>query len=94
MRVVKSEEITDLPPKARQLFLRFYNVAGGSISHPNDHERFNQFIRHCHARRVKLTERSFRCLLLKIGTEQESAVKLAEIYFYCRSLLHRSASWD
>jgi desulfoferrodoxin (superoxide reductase-like protein) len=86
-KTVQVYEVKELPPVARKLFLRFYNVAGGSITHPNDHERFNEFIRFCYAKHVKLGEYQFERLLLKIGCKKGQAKRLSELYFNGRELL-------
>lgn len=88
--LVSEECIAELPPAAKRIFMRFYNVAAGSITHPQDHRRFNEFIRHCHAKRVKLTEGQFKRMLLRIGCAQYQATKLGDIYYYGRELLKHS----
>tara|TARA_R110000823_G_scaffold149101_1_gene279797 strand:- start:599 stop:883 length:285 start_codon:yes stop_codon:yes gene_type:complete len=84
---VEDEDIQELPPVASKLFLSFYNVAGGGIVHPNDLKRFNEFIRFCHAKRVKLTEQQLEALLLRVGCNSGRAKKLSDIYYYGRELL-------
>lgn len=86
-RTVKPEELKELPPKARQLFVQFYNISGGSITHPNDHRRFNEFVRHCHAKKVRLSESAFKALLKRIGCTEVHIQKLSTIYYYGRELL-------
>ena len=93
-KLVRPEDVPELPPVARKLFLSFYNVAGGSIAHYYDHVRFNQFIRHCHAKRVKLSQTAMRHMLLRVGCQTARAEKLSEIYYYCRSLLSNCKAWD
>lgn len=86
-KTVEPDQIKELPPKAQKLFIHFYNVSGGSISHPNDHRRFNEFVRHCHAKTINLSETSLKIILERIGCSEARAKKLSEIYYYGRELL-------
>lgn len=85
--LITRDQLPELPAVAGFLFLRFYNMAAGSISHPKDHARFNEFIRHCHARRVKITNVQLNKILIRIGCPEPHANKLSEIYYYGRLLL-------
>lgn len=84
---VEDEDIQELSPVARKLFLRFYSVAGGGIIHSNDLKRFNEFIRFCHVKRVKLTGQQLEALLLRVGGNSARAKQLSDIYYYGRELL-------
>ena len=92
-QLISETDILELPPVTRKLFIQFYNVAGGSVTHPNDHKRFNEFIRYCHAKRVKLTEMEFEKMLLRIGCKHNEATKLSEIYYHGRALLKTSCPY-
>ncbi len=69
------------------MFLRFYNVAGGSTAHPNDHERFNEFIRCCDSEKVDLSTEKFRQILVDIGRDKERADPLSIMYYNDRTIL-------
>lgn len=85
--LVHESDIKELPPATKKVFLHFYNVSGGKISHPKDHQRFNEFIRYCHAKKVKLNEYQLKMLLVRIGCPPGQAKKLSQIYYYGRELL-------
>jgi hypothetical protein len=81
------KDIPELPPKAAELFVLYINISDGSLTHTLDSKRFYGFIRHCHSRRVQLTEESFLSLLLRTGGLEEQAIKLSNIYWHGRELL-------
>lgn len=80
-------ELPELPVKAAELFCLYINVADGSLSHPKDSERFYQFIRHCHSRRVNLTEDELYEIILRLGCTRDQAKLLSTIYQHGRALL-------
>jgi len=80
-------EFQALPPFTRKIFLRFVNCANKSCLHPLDIRRFYEFIRLCHARRVKLDQFQLRTHLLRAGFKAETADHLSTLYFHGRELL-------
>ena len=84
------EELPELPPKAAQLFCLYINISDGSLVHPKDSERFYQFIRHCHARRVKLSEEGLYTILKRSGCSEDQSKLLSSIYKHGRGLLRAS----
>jgi|WetSurMetagenome_2_1015567.scaffolds.fasta_scaffold30940_4 hypothetical protein len=85
--IVTKQDVPELPPKAAQLLICFLNISDGSLAHPNDSKRFYGFIRHCHARRVKLSADSFKVILNRVGCSKYQSDVLAEIYKHGRNLL-------
>ena len=81
------QELPELPPKAAQLLVNFLNISDGSLVHPNDSKRFYEFIRHCHARRVKLNEYRFKNILIRVGCSDTQAQELSKAYMHGRNLL-------
>lgn len=81
------EELYELPPRAAQLLVNFLNISDGSLTHTNDARKFYEFIRHCHARRVKLTDDAFKELLMRVGCSERQSKYLANIYEHGRNLL-------
>ena len=86
-KLISEDDVRELPPKTRKIFLRFFNVSGGQIIHPRDYQRFNEFIRYCHAKKVKLEEGNLEKLLLRLGQTKEQATKLSYLYAHGRALL-------
>ncbi len=84
---VNPEDLTELPPTARKIFLQYYDISDGKIGHPADRQRFNEFIRWCHAKRIKLTGSDFERMLIRIGCPEDKAIRLADIYHNGRELL-------
>lgn len=84
---MKPEEFPEMPPLTRKVFLRFVNLANKSIPHPLDMRRFYQFIRFCHARRVKLDKNQLCEFLIRAGFREDNAEHLANIYHHGRGLL-------
>jgi len=84
---VSEEAIPELPPIPRKLFLKYYVISDGRIAHPRDRKRFYEFVRYCHAKRVKLSNDQLKSMLIRIGCPQREADKLSTIYSYGRELL-------
>lgn len=84
---ISQEELPELPPKTAQLLVGFLNISDGSLTHPNDSERFYGFIRHCHARRVKLSGDTFKIILNRVGCSEFQSKLLAMVYEHGRNLL-------
>jgi len=84
---VSAEEFDELPPKAAELLACFLTISDGSMIHTNDSTRFYEFIRHCHAKRVRLTEETFNSILFRVGCPSKVSNKLAGIYGHGRNLL-------
>ena len=84
---VSLEELKELPPETREIFLAFYHISDGSIGHPADRKRFNEFIRWCHAKRVKLSGSEFESMLIRIGCQKDRSKRLADLYDNGRKLL-------
>lgn len=80
-------QFLELPPATRKVFVQFLNCANRSSLHPLDRRRFNRFVRYCHARRVRLTERVLEGLLVRGYFAHEKARNLAHLYAYGRELL-------
>ncbi|EGV28612.1 hypothetical protein ThidrDRAFT_3604 [Thiorhodococcus drewsii AZ1] len=86
--MVSRDALPELPPKAAQLLASFLSVADGSMSHPNDARRFYRFVRHCHARRVRLSDTTLEAILLRVGCVKAQAASLAEAYRHGRNVLN------
>lgn len=81
------DDFRALPPFTRKVFLRFVNCANKSALHPLDMRRFYQFIRVCHARRVKLDQYQLHAHLVRAGFKSETAERLSGVYHHGRELL-------
>ncbi len=68
-------------------FLSFVNLANKSYLHPLDMRRFYNFIRLCHARRVKLDQFQLQAYLEHAGFDEDIAKHLSTIYYHGRELL-------
>lgn len=84
---VRPDELNELPPATRKIFLHYYSISDGKLSHPNDQRRFNEFIRWCHAKRIKLSGADFESMLIRIGCQEERAKRMADLYENGRKLL-------
>ena len=84
---IVEKALPELPPKTRDLFLRFANTANKQALHPLDWGRFYKFTRFCHARRVNLPSQRLRELLEGSHFAVEKAEYLSDIYEHCRSIL-------
>jgi len=84
---VSAAEFSELPPVAAQLLTGFLTISDGSLTHPNDSKRFYEFIRHCHAKRVRLSEEKLNSLLVNIGCSRRQAKEISGVYGHGRNLL-------
>jgi len=80
----------DIPPGAKKLFDFFLSNANFDSLHPNDYDRFYEFICYCYKHAVKLNEVDIENLLLRRGFEPNWSGKakcLAHLYLHGRGIL-------
>ena len=85
----KKQTEPTLPPGANGVFNKFVALANKSSLHPLDWKRFYEFVRFCHAHRVKLYEDEIEWLLNKNGFSEKQARYIADIYTHCKRMLER-----
>ncbi|MDA8241555.1 MAG: hypothetical protein M0Z67_14460 [Nitrospiraceae bacterium] len=76
-----------LPPETAKRLQSFIACANKRALHPNDWNRFYQFIAFCHAHHVKLTGSHLSRLLFEGGFSKEKAEYLADIYCHGKEIL-------
>ena len=76
-----------LPKAVASSYHCFVTNANKNVLHPLDTDRFYAFIRDCHGRKVKLTERHVTRLLLREGFDSEMAEDLGSLYRHGRRIL-------
>jgi hypothetical protein len=93
---IQSKKDTEpkLPHHANKIFNRFVrcaNLWGANIRnlHPRDWQRFYDFVKHCFARRVKITEDDVERLLIASGFSDNYASHIANIFHHGINLLKR-----
>jgi hypothetical protein len=76
-----------LPPQAQKLFTRFVKLSNKSALHPLDWRKFYDFVRHCHARNIKIGEEEVQRLLAAAGFSERYARYIATIFQHGVELL-------
>ncbi|MGI8619763.1 MAG: hypothetical protein ACR2L6_11860, partial [Gemmatimonadaceae bacterium] len=82
-----SSLMEQLPNGARKIFEAFAESANKSVLHPFDWQRFYAFIRHCHAKRIGLTESDIGVFAARYGFQDEIVSELESAYFHGRGVL-------
>ena len=76
-----------LPPSVSPLFETFVQCANTQMLHPNDWDRFYQFVKACHKRNVRLNETDLARLLNREGFDEDYARRIASVYDHGRGIL-------
>lgn len=85
--VEREHAVPPLPRVAADLFATFVGCANKSALHPNDWDRFYDFVRHCAARNVSTSSEDVQRLLIHAGFAHAVAERVAAVFFHGRRLL-------
>lgn len=85
----KKQTEPSLSPGAKKVFRRFVTLANKRSLHPLDWKRFYEFVRFCHAHRIKLYEDEVEWLLGKEGFGEKKSSYIADIYMHCKRMLEK-----
>lgn len=81
---VDESEFPELPPLSRKVFVRFVNCANRSWN------RYYEFVRFCHAHRVRVSDCTLHSLLARGGFSDAKIGALVAAYLHGRKVLSTS----